>query len=257
MPEDKRTGFYFEGPAQGKVIREWSLGNYVYGETPAARIEYALENHIPYAQDQMRLFEEHGIRTVRPKYLLAQREVTYEDDSTRVEDIVSIIADRIDGAIGFDSVLAARLPQYLQAYDDLALRLIDLLMDRYSAGAIVEPDYAHLEQYVIDPSATNLRDMTVLVDVEPYEDAYRSKELIRERIAGSLATLSKDIMRLVEAYGATDIESLPAIIAAIEMMPTVDSWGRDIKQPLLAALRTHDIETIDILLDEEDDYELE
>lgn len=255
--KDRPKGQFFEGPIPGTILREIRLGEFAYGETATERVGTVLENYLPFAQDQLDLLAKYNIRTVNPYYMITQREVIEEVDTEggdvqevarRTEEVLSILKDKIDGAVSFDDALLSGNAEYIRAYDDLALRLVALFKGQYKASGKVETEFMHLEQYVIDPSAKTVRDMTVLVDVEPHEDFFEGDEA-QSMIEYGIANLAQDILELTVVSNAQRLDSLPAVIDAIDSMSIIDYIRGDVKAPLLAALRSRDLQKVDALLE--------
>lgn len=238
--KDRNKGQFFEGPTDDTLIREIRLGRLVYGVTNSDRVQQVIEQHLSFTRDQLQLLERHDIRTVNPSYIITQREQI--NDRTGVsypEKILSIIGDKVKDAVDFEDALASGNATYIDAYDDLAVRLVGVLEEQYAASGKIAPDLMHLAQYVIDPAATTVQNMTVLVDVEPHEDLFEGSSVDRVT-AYTMGNLAQDIVDLAAAADEQPICSLGVVIAAIEAMPTFKYWEGDIKTPFLEAVRAQD-----------------
>ena len=251
--KDRYPGQFFEGPVDGTILREIPFSKMVEtGQTPAKELEEVIYDHIiPFKKDLDLLKEEYGIRTVNPRYLIADREVADENNFYRTEKVLSIIADKIEGAIDFDDVLASGDETYLTAYDDLASRLVRFVDDHHRRGEVFETEIVRPSQYVIDPAAETIADATVLVDVQPHSATYRYP---LDTASSALLNLAHEITQMAKVHGADKVKSYPEIMEVIASMPRIDNLvDQDVKDLVLEAMLSLDDQEISRLSVEMDD----
>lgn len=255
--KDRDAGQFFDGPVDGTIVREIPFSEIVIdGRYGADQVAEVINDHIVPFKNRLSELEGYGVRVVNHRYVIGDREVADGNNFYRTEKVVGIIAEKIEGAIDFEDTLAGAEETHMIAYDDLALRLVKFVEDHYQRREPFETEIVRLAQYVIDPGAKTIADMTVLVDVQPHPATCRNP---LDSASSALLNLAHEITQMAKVRGVEEVKSFPAIMEVIANMPRVENLvGQDVRDLVLEAMLKVDDREVDRLsvdIDEEYDEE--